>query len=68
MKKEILDLFESIKSPIEKEIFKSQETDNFLESLKRANESYISMSFENMEKERRIQQINSEYSKNYLLG
>lgn len=68
MKQEILNLFKSIDTPIQKKVSKEKSSKEFLKSLEKANEAYIKMSFENMKEERRIKQINSEYSKSYLLG
>lgn len=68
MKKEILDLFENVNNHKEKKVSKTRESQNFIKSLKKANDEYISMSFENMKEERITKQINSEYSKNFLLG
>lgn len=68
MKQEILDLFKSIDTPIQKKVSNEKSSKEFLRSLEKANEAYTKMSFENMREERKIKQINSEYSKNYLLG
>jgi len=68
MSHDILDLFESLESPIEIQEDTSIFAEEIIDSFNRANEEYLSNSFENMIEERKIQQLNSEYSQNYLVG